>query len=93
MNLPEFDGYILFEYKDHELLVLESFDPDKALYCFKNQGTFEELKNKLLPLKKEDIQKRKDEFGLTRKYHKIDKVTIDAEIETLFVKKSDYTLI
>lgn len=84
LGLPEFEGYYLFEYPQYHLLVLESLNPANALYCFKNHDSFTALKQKIYALSKTEIQERRDDLNLTRKYHRQNRITLDSEILSLF---------
>ena len=41
-----FKSYVVFEYPQYNLLVLESFEPHNAFYCF-NTGKYSDIENEL----------------------------------------------
>lgn len=83
-QIDSLSGYILFEFKQYNLLVLESFESGNAYYCFKNKG-IEELLVKLKHLSKTKIFELSDMSK--RGYHINNKMKLENRINSMFIKK------
>ncbi|MBU5439882.1 hypothetical protein KQI42_17865 [Tissierella sp. MSJ-40] len=82
LGIESLKDYYLFEYKEYNLLVLESFDPKNSFYCFRNQNV-EELLIKIKGLTKTEI------FELSsmdkRGYHINDRQKLELNIDLYFL--------
>jgi len=76
-----FKSYIVFEYPQYNLSVLESFESENAFYCF-NTGDFDALKNDLRG--KNKIQMCMHPLFLKRGYHTSDTFNLMLNINSLF---------
>lgn len=84
LGIISLKDYILFEYKEYDLLVLESFEAGNAYYYFKNIE-LEDLMKTIKPLSKTDI------FDMSnmqkRGYHIKNESTLELAISSLFIKR------
>lgn len=84
LEIESLEGYVLFEYKEYDLLVLESFDSGNAYYYFTNKDV-QTLINTIKTLSKTEI------FNLSkmskRGYHIKNDNKLEISINSLFIKK------
>lgn len=84
LKIKSLKEYILFEYQDYNLLILESFDSGNAYYYFTNMQ-LEELIKTIKNLSKTEI------FALSnmkkRGYHVKNDSSLELSIASLFIKK------
>lgn len=85
LQIDSLSGYILFEFKQYNLLVFESFESGNAYYCFRNKG-IEELLVKLKHLSKTRIIQLSDMSK--RGYHINNKMKLENIINSMFIKKN-----
>lgn len=76
-----FKSYIVFEYPQYNLSVMESFESENAFYCF-NTGDFDSFKNDLKG--KNKIQMCMHPLFLKRGYHTSDTFNLMLNINSLF---------
>ncbi|PFO75650.1 hypothetical protein COJ86_03695 [Bacillus cereus] len=84
LGIVSLKGYILFEYKDYDLWVLESFEAGNAYYYFRNVE-LEDLIKTIKPLSKTDIFHMSD--MQKRGYHIKNESSLELSIASLFIRK------
>lgn len=84
LGVDSLKGYYLFKYKENDLIVLESFEPQNSFYCFKNWG-IEELLSRIKNLSKTDIFELSDMDK--RGYHITDRSKLESNINIYFIKE------
>lgn len=84
LGIASLKGYILFEYKEYDLWVLESFDAGNAYYYFRNVE-LEDLIKTIKPLSKTDIFHLSD--MQKRGYHIKNESSLELSISSLFIRK------
>ena len=87
LQIENLEGYVLFEYRDYDLLVLESFDSGNAYYYFTNKDV-QTLINTIKTLSKTEI------FNLSkmykRGYHIKNDNKLELSINSLFIKRYNF---
>lgn len=76
-----FKSYVVFEYPQYNLLVLESFEPQNAFYCF-NTGKYSDIENELKI--KNKIQMCTHSLFLKRGYHSSDTFNLMLSVNSIF---------
>lgn len=76
-----FKSYVVFEYPQYKLLVLESFEPHNAFYCF-NTGKYSDIENELKT--KNKIQMCTHSLFLKRGYHSSDTFNMMLSVNSIF---------
>jgi dsRNA-specific ribonuclease len=76
-----FKSYVVFEYPQYNLLVLESFEPHNAFYCF-NTGKYSDIENELKI--KNKIQMCTHSLFLKRGYHCSDTFNLMLNVNSIF---------
>lgn len=76
-----FKSYVVFEYPQYNLLVLESFEPHNAFYCF-NTGKYSDIENELKT--KNKIQMCNHSLFLKRGYHSSDTFNLMLSVNSIF---------
>lgn len=76
-----FKAYVVFEYPQYNLLVLESFEPHNAFYCF-NTGKYSDIENDIKT--KNKIQMCTHSLFLKRGYHSSDTFNLMLSVNSIF---------
>ena len=87
LKLNYFKDYIVFEYKDINLIVLESLEFGNGFYWFEDMNVFELV----LELKYKTRTEAYRESGMDKRgYHNYDRKTFKAKVDNLFKRRIKY---